>query len=340
MAHCRPAAGLLIAALACSPVPVQAQTGPTLGGGSPEKAALLQPPSLSEEAEPSADADPPGDPTLRPVRPANPEKPAAPEGFLRQLHLDYTFLPGLGKKSLTINDVELSGTMALPLAEGWAPLLLTPGVAGHFWDGPSADLVPPARDLPSHLYDTYLEIGWRPQLARWLFTDLAVTPGVYSDFRDVSADSFQMRGRGLAIVAFSPQFQIVGGALYVNRNKTKILPAGGFIWNPNDDTKLVVVFPSPKLAHRLTTLDDIQLWGYLSGELGGGRWSMEHADGTIDSVDYTDIRVILGLETIAPGTVKGHVEVGYVFARRVNFTGTTPDYRPDPTLMLRAGISY
>jgi hypothetical protein len=260
--------------------------------------------------------------------------------LLLQGKFDLTWLAGGGSQGLQITDLESSTTLSVPLAEGWDPLTLTPYAAAHFWQGPRGNGTAATVDLPSNLYDLNCEIGWRPRLARWLFADLAVTPGVYSDFKDVNADAFQMRGRGLAIVAFSPEFQVVAGGMYVNRNKTKFLPAGGLIWNPNEDTRCFLVFPAPKISRRLTTIGTMPLCGYVAGEFGGGRWSVERANGAIDSLDYTDLRVILGLESVLARGVKGHLEVGYVFARRVNFTSDTPDVKPPDTVMLRAGFSY
>ncbi len=259
---------------------------------------------------------------------------------MQQARLDYTWLAGGCDQGLQINDVEACATLAFPLAEGWAPLLLTPGVAAHFWDSPAPHGGGGVPDLPSDLYDVSLELGWRPQLARWLFADLAVTPGVYSDFKDGVSDAFKMRGRGLAIIALSPQLQFVVGGLYTNRNETKFLPAGGVIWNPDKDTHLSLVFPQPKLSRRLATAGEVQWWGYLSGEFGGGRWSVERASGETDSIDYTDLRVNLGLESVVKQGLKAHMEIGYVFDRRVNFASGTPDYKPQDTLMLRAGLSY
>ncbi len=268
--------------------------------------------------------------TLLP-QPSNGAQSSPPHHLLQALKLDYTWLPGAGPTGLQIDEEELNATAEVPLADGWAPLRLCPGMAAHFWDGPA---------LPSSLYDAYVEIGWRPHPAEWLFTDLAVTPGVYSDFKEGRSEKLQLRGRGLAIVAFSSQLQVVAGALYVNRNKTKVLPAGGVIWNPDDDTKLNFVFPQPKLARRLGAWHDIQWWGYLSGEFGGGRLSVEQSDGSVAFIDYSDIRVILGAEWIVPQGVKGQLEVGFVFDRRVNFTSDTPDFKPGSTLMLRAGFDF
>jgi hypothetical protein len=325
----RLAAGLLaLSLLAMSSVRAQDVPAPPPTEGpppSPELPGILPAPTpLPMPADAAAEKD-------------NPEPPAC---GLRQIKVDYTFLPALSQNNLQINDLELSTTLALPIAKEWAPLLITPGLAAHVWDGPDPAQVPGTPELPRRLYDTSLDLGWRPRLAKWLFADLGITPGLYTDFRDVNARAFQLRGRGLAIVAFSPQFQLVLGALYVNRNRTKLLPAGGFIWNPDEDTKLQVVFPQPMLARRLATFGDAQWWGYLSGEFGGGRWVVEQADGSIVSVDYTDIRAILGLECLRTTGVKGHVEIGYAFARRVDFTSATPDYEPDSTLMLRVGLSY
>jgi hypothetical protein len=279
-------------------------------------------------------ADPPAEPV--PLQQAAPDSPLAPSIF-RQLKFDYTWLPATGASSLQINDFELSATAAVPLADGWAPLLVTPDVAAHFWQGPRSGAAP---DLPPSLYDASVEFAWRPRLAPWLFADLAVQPGIYGDFKEWTADTFQLRGRGLAIVAFSPQLQVAAGALYVNRNKTKVLPAGGVIWNPDADTRLQFLFPQPKFSRRIVSVGDAQLWSYLAGEFGGGRWSVERADGSADSIDYTDARVILGVEWVAPHGPSGHVEVGYAFARRVNFTSDTPDYKPGSTLMLRAGFCF
>lgn len=261
-----------------------------------------------------------------------------PMGF-HQFKLDTTFLPG-GHDGLGILDLELTSDFRFPFADGWAPVVLTPYAAAHWWDGPASDRLPTGVDLPDNLYDFSLDVGWKPRLARWLFADVGVTPGLYSDLRDVNADAFQLRGRGLAIVAFSESLQAVAGALYVNRNKTKVLPAGGVIWQPDEDTKLTLVFPAPKIAYRFASEGEAAWWGYVAGEFGGGRWSVERANGQSDLLDYTDVRALAGVERVCPHGLSGHLECGYVFGRRVNFASTTPDYKPRDTVMVRAGLAF
>ena len=49
---------------------------------------------------------------------------------------------------------------------------------------------------------------------------------------------------------------------------------------------------------------------------------------------------MLGVERKAIAGVTGHVEVGYLFGRKLEYRSGTPDFRPDDTVMLRSGWSY
>jgi hypothetical protein len=223
--------------------------------------------------------------------------------------------------------------------EGWAPLLITPDFATRFWQGPRSDALPGRPDLPGHVYDVSLDLGWRPRLAPWLFADLGVTPGLYGDFHRITAETFRPRGRALGIVAFSPQLQVVAGLLYINRLHAKVLPAGGVIWQPDEGKRYELLFPQPKGAWRFATVGATQWWAYVMGEFGGGTWTVERANGE-DLVDYTDLRVLLGVEWLNPNGLKGRVEAGCSFHRTIRFSSATPEFTPERTLLLRAGIGF
>jgi hypothetical protein len=257
--------------------------------------------------------------------------PPQPSRLITDTKFDITSVTGKNTGDVGIIDLELASTLNYNL--GLAPLKITPYVAAHLWNvgDPNPFL---------YLYDLNVEFAWRPRLAEWLFVDLAATPGLYTDFKNVTAQSFQMRGRASAIVAFSEQLQFVAGAMYVNRNRTKVLPAGGVIWNPSDGTRCFLVFPQPKTSHRFGTAGATQIWGYVAGEFGGGRWEVERAPVVNDSLDYTDLRVILGLESVYAERLKGHLEIGYVFNRRVNYANAAADFALPSTLMARAGFRF
>jgi hypothetical protein len=257
------------------------------------------------------------------------------ERLLQQITGEWTWIDG-GGEEFDLNTVEISGTLSVPFYYGVAPLLLTPGAAVHFLDGPKPPLGP---DLPPRVYDAYVDVGWRPQITQWLAVDVGVRPGVFSDFEDFESESFRIKGRGLAIFTVSPRAQIVAGVIYLDRIKVKLLPAGGLIWMPDEDSRYEILFPRPKLAQRITTYQNIDVWAYLAGEYGGGSWSVEDVPGS-DAFDYNDLRVAVGLELISFTGMRGHFEFGYVFDREIVFDGPTADFKPDDALMLRAGIIY
>jgi hypothetical protein len=244
---------------------------------------------------------------------------------------DFTSLPGRNTGDVGMMDIELASTLNVDL--GLAPLKITPYFAVHLWNVGYGEPF-------AYLYDLNVEFAWRPRLTEWLFVDLAITPGLYTDFKHVTAESFQMRGRVLPIVAFSEQLQLAAGAMYVNRNHVKVLPAGGVIWNQSEDTRWFLVFPQPKISHRFCTIGGTQLWGYLAGEFGGGRWEIEIVRGVYDSLDYTDLRAIIGLESVNAAGLRWHLELGYVFNRRVNVTSSPSDLTLPSTAMARVGLRY
>jgi hypothetical protein len=301
---------------------------------------------------------------------------AGPTALLAGFQFDQTYLPRTGHhKGFGVNDSELSLTLNTPWEPLGKPIRLKVGGGAHLWDGPTRkrDRVPwqestfevvredgervtgtmrlPLSDgprilpagpdplLPGAVYDLYLDFGWRPRLAEWLFADLGVTPGVYGDFRTTGADFFRLRGRGLAIIALSEQFQFVAGVLYINRNQTKLIPAGGILWKPNEWTDYQLVFPVPKASKRFGVWGETQFWGYVAGEFGGGTWAVQRPDGQATSVDYNDYRVILGAEVRRPNGWNLKVEAGPVFGRELVFTDGL-EYNPSGTWMVRAGLNF
>ncbi len=264
---------------------------------------------------------------------------------VQQVAFEYTMLAadiGDEATSLGLDEAELSATFGIPTMPGGAPVLITPGFAIQWWDGPNDFPGPPLTDLPPRTYSAYLDVAWNPQITPWFGASLAVRPGVYSDFEEVSSDSIRIKGSALGVFTLGPRWQIAAGIVYLDRNRVKLLPAGGVVWTPNDDVRWELIFPQPKLAQRLTTYGNTSLWWYVGGEYGGDNWTIEHVDGSPDSVDYNDIRAYLGLEwkpVDGLRGVSGHVEVGFVFDRELVYrSGAIVDL--DETLMLRAGIGY
>ena len=335
----------LLVAMHCAPAAAQtyapfdaAQTQPTL---QPPAAALqgVQPwdPYAGATAPPVYT---PQDPFLQPQPGYG--NPAAPFGYaplaepmrlLQNIGLDYTHLGSNGTEHLGLDELEVHGTFALPTGYQLAPLEVTPGFAVQFWEGP---LFP---DFPPRTYSAYLDFGWRPQVTEWLSAELAVRPGLYSDFRKTDSDAFRIKGKALGIFTPNPTFAVVAGILYLDRVDIKLLPAGGVIWTPTPDIRYELIFPQPKLATRLTTVGNTEWWWYFGGEYGGDSWSA-----ATTSDDSRSTITICGptwgwssaLRHVI--SVSGRIEAGFVFDRELLFRNGY-SFKPDDTYMLRASIA-
>jgi hypothetical protein len=261
--------------------------------------------------------------------------------LLQEVRLQHTWLNRSGSRGLGVNDSEVSATFAVPFFYNQSPLLVTPGFALHLWDGPTTE--PPSfADLPPQTYDAFLDVGWNPQVTPWFGAELGARVGVYTDFSHTNTDSIRVLGRGLGVLTFTPNLQFKLGVVYLDRLDVKLLPAGGIFWTPNPDARYEIFFPRPKLAQRITTIGNSNIWGYVSGEYGGGSWTIRRIAGN-DQFDYNDLRVMLGIEAL-PETLSGwhaYFEVGYVFNRELIYRNLPPpEFDLNDTFMLRAGVTF
>ncbi|BBO33027.1 hypothetical protein PLANPX_2639 [Lacipirellula parvula] len=265
--------------------------------------------------------------------------------FMQQLTVESTYLMGNhNPDQLAWNRLEMAATFGVPIFRNPdTPLLITPGFAFNWLEGPSG----PNADLPPRVYDAYLDTAWSPKLTERLSADLGFRTGVWSDFSYFDSRSMRFMGRGLGVYTLSPKMDVHAGVWYLDRNKVKILPAGGVYWRPNPEWDLWLLFPNPKIRKRFQNLGQIQWWWYVAGEYGGGAWTITRsedgpADGARDDIDYNDIRVMLGLEWETQTRLHGHAEIGYVFDREIVYSQTNlpPEYNLDDTIMFRLGFDF
>jgi hypothetical protein len=270
----------------------------------------------------------------------NPDMPPdARPGMFQKLIFDYTWIsPGSRTRGFGDNQLELKTILAFPIPSRDAPLVITPGFGAHFFEGPLSP------DLPPRVYDAYAQFRWRKRLnPRWAI-DLAVTPGVYSDFRQGSDDALRISGHGGAMWTLTPDFKLVGGVAYLDRTDLPLLPFGGILWTPRDDLKIELMMPRPRIARRVSWCGgeppEVEDWIYVAGEYGGGDWAVLRDSGITDQVSYRDFRVILGMERKDLGGLDYSLEVGYLFGRRIEFKSATPAFEPEDSVMVRGSLVY
>lgn len=226
-------------------------------------------------------------------------------------------------------------------------LYFSPGFNIHWWAGPVAFGAEPPPDLPPRVYDLYLDFTWAQHWAEGFATEVNFRPGLYTDFRTTPPDAFRAPGSGVAVLRLVPNLDLVAGIENLQRNQVKILPVGGVLWQPTPRWELRLVFPEPKVAVELYARE--HLWGYVVGEYGGGRWTYKDDVGQSERVEYSDFRILFGLESresyfgkvpVLQDLSASFLEVGYVFERRLRFTAEPLNCDPKPGWLIRFGCIW
>ncbi len=309
--------------------------------GEPYEGLLVSNPEITVEPLPPVDALQGADADL---------PPGAREGVFQWLKLRATWLSkdDSGLQALGATELQISAMFGFPFPRRETPLLITPGFAVHYLDGPVAP------DLPPRVFDAYVQFSHMRKLSSRWGMQLAVTPGVYSDFQQETDQAFRMSGHFGAMFNCTERFDIVLGVAYLPYSNLRILPFVGFVWWPTDDWKFQITVPRPMVAKRVywfspypagMCIDDtcvvpISDWVYIAGELGGGSWAIRRAAGESDVLTYRDLRLAFGFERENLMGLDYRAEIAYVFSRKYEFDTDTPDVRPGDTVMLRVGTKF
>jgi hypothetical protein len=308
-------------------------TDATTGGAAPAFSLDdgVRPAAALAPAEPLA----PGlGPTTEFLGPPSPEVPPAKSlSFWHSRRATLTWLSKGGADGFGTTDLELATSLAPIYFDEQPALLITPGFGWHFWNAPAG------LELPSQVYDAYLDVAWRTPLTdRWGFA-AGVTPGWYSDFQTVNSDAFQITGWATADVTLTPTVTLVGGVAVVRQLESSVLPVGGVIWSPDEATRVELLVPRVRLARRIRSGRRGDLWTYVSGQFGGGSWAITLADETTTLVTYSDLRAAWGLEWVGTGRFSAVAEIGYVFYRDIRAFDVS-QFSPDDAVMLRVGGNF
>ncbi len=265
-----------------------------------------------------------------------------PYNALRLVHdvrFRHTYIAdGSSGDDLGINDSEVSVSFAFPnfLTSG-QPLFITPAFAIHCWDGPSDGI----HNLPGSAYSAYLDLQFATDPNFTIGGEFGARVGVYSSFDTLITDSVRIQGLALGVARITPTLTAKLGVMYIDRNDIKLLPAGGLLWQPNPQLRVDIFFPQPRISQYVTTVGTYELWWYLTGEYGGGAWTVKPTDADpSQGIDINDFRASLGLEWSSPRGLNGFVEAGYVFKRRLVYTVPYEEFDLADAWMVRAGLSF
>jgi hypothetical protein len=235
-----------------------------------------------------------------------------------------TWLPGDGDRfgwfsleSLAVLQSESSGLVA-----GWG---------FHFLDGPLTV------EMPPRLFDFTIGYQRREWIRPDFGWDFVFRVGAFSDFEGSARKGVRFPGHLVALFRDGETTTWALGVDYLDRDDVSLLPVLGVVWTPNEAFRVDALFPRPRAAVRIM---DTPSWIYLGGELGGGTWAIEREESWDDNVTYSDLRLVLGVETLDEKGRRSGLELGYVFDRRLSYRSTLGDYSPDDGLMIRLTSRY
>jgi hypothetical protein len=248
--------------------------------------------------------------------------------------LSATWLPKNGSDGFGNTDVPISTSFVPIWFDELPALIVTPGFGFHFWQAPDV------LELPSTVFDSFIDVTWRaPVTDRWGLA-FGITPGVYGDYKQFNARAFQLTGWGLVDIRVGANWTFLAGAAVVRQLDMRVLPVGGLLWTPNTDTRLELLVPRSRIAWKLREYDSGgAAWTYLACQFGGGSWAIALPDASTAVVTSSDLRAILGFEWFRNRTSAGVAEVGYVFARTI-FANGSAEFNPNDTLMLQLGATF
>jgi hypothetical protein len=334
-----------------------------------------------------------------PLDPTDPTAPAESSPTPIQLGVDlngefrsvancysrFRYLPSHGARGFGITELEFGNDSSATwwedyCEEGATRLRADLGFGVHWWSGPQWDAtqhtVLPAGpgiyqyqadlSLPPRVYDLYLDLLWQEHWTDRFMTDVLASPGLFTDFHTTPPQSFRLRGHAVALYSVGPEAQLVGGVDFINRLNIKCLPVAGVLYRPSEDTRLQLVFPEPKISHRVGTRGDREYWLFAAGEYGGGVWTykttyswwayhilypppfdptiggggvLEYDGGTgtgHERVEYSDIRLTAGIELVNRGEANptAVLEFGYVCHRRIILDRAGLEFTPKDTFLV------
>lgn len=202
------------------------------------------------------------------------------------------------------------------------------GIELHFLAGPEVT------DMPPRVFNFSLGYQQRKEIGSFVY-DVSAAVMAASDFEGSSRRGIRFPAHAVGYYVVDPELDLALGADFLDREDIHILPVAGFIWRPDPDVRVELLFPRPRIDFQLR--EKFRL--FLRGGLGGGTWAVERVGGADDLATYYDLQIGVGLEgRNAHGWQS--FEIAYLFDRKLEYASQVGDYQPAETVMIRTVSSY
>lgn len=163
---------------------------------------------------------------------------------------------------------------------------------------------------------------------------LAVAPGLFTDFDNLSGDAFRFPARAIVSHVYSPEWLLLGGVVYTAQPSLLVLPVAGAVWTPSPDWRFELTFPRPRAVYRYSPTLEL----YAAGALTFNTYAVR-ASGRDDLFQYREVRAGVGAEWFTAAGTRLLGEAGVAFARRLDFK-VQADRDVDPGAYVRLGVRF
>lgn len=183
-----------------------------------------------------------------------------------------------------------------------------------------------SQTLNLHRLDLPVNV-WADLNERWKLW-LRFQPGWYSDFENVGSEDFTVMSLGVLSYQWTDWLKVAFGAFYSRETgEERILPALGFILEPDPHWYLALTFPRVEMTYA-PTAD----W-LLSARVvaNGGSWNISNPAGTGPDVDlsYQAVRLGLGVDRRLVRNWWAYLEGGVQIAQEIEIQGGGYDFLSD-----------
>ncbi|MCB1088821.1 MAG: hypothetical protein KDM63_17425 [Verrucomicrobiae bacterium] len=194
-----------------------------------------------------------------------------------------------------------------------------------------------SQTLDLHRVDVPIN-AWADLNERWKLW-ARLQPGWYSDFGTVDGDDFILTSLALLSYKWSDTVKVAFGAYYSrDLGEERVLPAVGFIIEPDPRWSIALTFPRLELVHA-----PAEGW-LLTGRavLSGAGWNIADPDGGPGDVDlnYRSVRAGVGIDRRLGGPWWAYLDAGVQVAQEIELKGGGHDFSRelDPSAYLSAGV--
>ncbi|MDX2111785.1 MAG: DUF6268 family outer membrane beta-barrel protein [Verrucomicrobiota bacterium] len=267
-------------------------------------------------------------------------QPAKDAGFNYKASGYYSGSAGIKAGTVDLGDVSaanysVSGNYAMPVGED-----------GLFRIGGTFDTTTFSRDaafiIPGELYSLALNLGYSaPFSDAWSYR-IDISPGIYSDFNDISKDDLNVPSVFSVIYTSSPDLQWYFAVIANPRGKTPVMGGVGVRWRFAEQWTLNLLFPNPQIEYAAS--DSVTL--FAGASMQGGTYNLADNFGTPagrpglnnEYVDYREICVGTGAKFTLSPDFTATVGAGWMVDRRFEYDADDLTLNGDGSFYIRASV--